>query len=324
MPYFDLPQHELVSYTPDLAWPADADEFWSRTLGQSRALAQPPVWERASTYLTLVETFDVTFSGFAGQPVRGWLNLPAGLSGPVPAVVRFQGYGGGRGLANQVDFWALAGYASMVMDTRGQGSAWGPGDTPDPVGAGPSHPGFMTRGILSPDDYYYRRVYTDAVLAIDALRQHPGVQPARVAACGGSQGGGITLAVAGLVPDLWAAMADVPFLCDFPRAVQVSTRNPYGEIVNYLKIHRDHVGQAFHTLSYFDAASLSKKAQAPALFSVALMDETCPPSTVYAAYNGYGGQKRLVVYPFNNHEGGDVFHQAAQLEWLAALAATGA
>jgi cephalosporin-C deacetylase len=56
---------------------------------------------------------------------------------------------------------------------------------------------------------------------------------------------------------------------------------------------------------------------------VALMDEICPPSTVYAAFNNYGGnskvEKRIVEYPFNDHEGGETFHRAVQLEWLAAL-----
>jgi cephalosporin-C deacetylase len=44
---------------------------------------------------------------------------------------------------------------------------------------------------------------------------------------------------------------------------------------------------------------------------------------VYAAFNNYGGkskvEKRIVEYPFNDHEGGDSFHRAIQLEWLAAL-----
>jgi cephalosporin-C deacetylase len=54
----------------------------------------------------------------------------------------------------------------------------------------------------------------------------------------------------------------------------------------------------------------------PALFSVALMDQTCPPSTVYAAYNAYAGPKQMLVYPFNDHEGGQAFHQVEQLQWL--------
>jgi cephalosporin-C deacetylase len=176
----------------------------------------------------------------------------------------------------------------------------------------------MTRGILDPSDYYYRRVYTDAVLAWEALRAHPLVDPKRVAITGGSQGGGISLAVAGLVPEVWAVLTDVPFLCDFPRATTIVGTAPYGEIVNYLKVHRDHNDAVFSTLAYFDAAALARRATAPALFSVALMDEICPPSTVYAAYNNYGGRKEIVEYPFNDHEGGQAFHQSLQLRWLAA------
>jgi cephalosporin-C deacetylase len=138
-----------------------------------------------------------------------------------------------------------------------------------------------------------------------------------VAVTGGSQGGGITLAVAGLVGNLVAAAPDVPFLCDFGRAVTLIDRDPYGEIVRYLKVHRDHVQPALRTLAYFDGASLARRATAPALFSVGLMDEVCPPSTVYAAYNHYAGPKDIVEYPFNDHEGGASFHDRTRLDWLA-------
>ena len=136
---------------------------------------------------------------------------------------------------------------------------------------------------------------------------------------GASQGGGISLAVAALVPDLWAVLVDVPFLCDFRRATQIVDTDPYGEIVRYIKTHRDQADSVFSTLSYFDAAALAKLAKAPALFSVALMDDICPPSTVYAAYNSYGGNKEIVEYPFNGHEGGQAFHQTVQVRWLASL-----
>jgi len=93
--------------------------------------------------------------------------------------------------------------------------------------------------------------------------------------------------------------------------------NPYGEIVRYLKAHRDHVDRAFQTLAYFDGANLATRATAPALFSVALMDQICPPSTVYAAYNRYTGSKRIVEYPFNDHEGGGGFQEQVKLGWFA-------
>lgn len=322
MASYDLPLEELRAYRPDLAEPSDLDAFWERTLAEARSHDRRAVYRPVETGLRLLETFDVEFAGFGGSPVKGWLHLPRERSERLPVVVQYEGYGGGRGLPHERILYATAGYAHFVMDTRGQGSASTPGDTPDPeAGAGPAYPGFMTQGIGDPAAYYYRRVFTDAVRAVDAARAHPAIDPGRVCVSGGSQGGGITLAVAALAQDLAAVAPDVPFLCDFPRATTLVDSFPYAEIGRYLRVHRDQVEQAAHTLSYFDAAVLAPRATAPALFSVALMDQICPPSTVFAAYNRYGGPKEIVEYAFNDHEGGGGFHEQAKLRWLARVLA---
>jgi cephalosporin-C deacetylase len=72
------------------------------------------------------------------------------------------------------------------------------------------------------------------------------------------------------------------------------------------------------TLSYFDGMSFAPRANCPALFSVALMDQICPPSTVYAAYNRYAGKKDIKIYEFNGHEGGQALHELEKMEALAA------
>ncbi|WP_017240757.1 acetylxylan esterase [Streptomyces sp. SS] len=317
MTQFDLPVDQLRTYRSASVEPEDFDAFWTKTLAEARAHELGARFERVETGLATVETFDVTFNGFDGQPVKGWFVVPAGTAEPLPVVVEFLGYGGGRGLPHAHLLWASAGFAHFVMDTRGQGSTWATGDTADPVGSAPSFPGFMTRGVEDPYAYYYRRLFTDAVRAVEAARSHPLVDAGRTAVTGGSQGGGITLAVAGLVRDLVAVAPDVPFLCDFPRATTVTDRNPYREIGNYLKTHRGRVEQVRNTLSYFDGVHFAARATAPALFSTALEDQTCPPSTVFAAFNAYAGQEKAIeVYDFNDHEGGGPFQEAAQLRWL--------
>ncbi|MDT4909366.1 MAG: cephalosporin-C deacetylase [Pseudonocardiales bacterium] len=317
MPIFDLSGTQLTGYRSDVTPPPGLQAFWDETITQARAEGWEPTVERVDTGLRLVDTYDVTFSGFGGDPIRAWYHRPAGTDAELPIVVRYQGYGGGRGHPHQVGIWPLAGYACLEMDTRGQGSGHTPGDTADPAGSLPAHPGYLTRGILDPETYYYRRVFTDGVRAVDCARTLPGVDADRVSVAGGSQGGGISLAVAGLVPDLTAVLPDVPFLSDFRRASQLATEDPYLELAGYLAVHRGHLEQVFATLAHFDVSVLARTATAPALFSVGLMDPVCPPSTVYAAYNAYGGRKEIRVYPYNEHEGGQSFHELAQLSWLA-------
>lgn len=319
MALFDLPVDELRTYRGASTEPEDFDAFWARTLQEAGEHELAARFAPVETPLRTVRVHDVTFAGFGGHPVKGWLTVPSWADGPLPAVVEFIGYGGGRGLSHTHLLWASAGYAHFVMDTRGQASGWGGGATPDPVGSAPAFPGFMTRGIEDPDTYYYRRLFTDAVRAVAAARSHPLVDASRVAATGVSQGGGIAIAVGGLVPDLAAVLPDVPFLCDFPRATVVTDRSPYREIGNYLKTHRGRTGHVLRTLSYFDGVHFAARGRAPALFSVALEDQTCPPSTVFAAYNAWAaGDKRIEVYDFNDHEGGGPYQQAAQLDWLPA------
>jgi len=322
VPRLDLPLADLETYRPEVAEPADFDAFWHRTLAEARRFDAAPTLTRVDSPLSEVEVYDVTFPGFGGDPIKAWFLVPAERPGSeqtrLPTVVEYNGYGGGRGFPHERLAWVASGYAYLFMDTRGQGSVWGSGgDTADPHGSGPATPGFMTRGIQSPDDYYYRRVFTDAVRAIDAVRTLDRVDPERVAVCGGSQGGGIALAAAGLTQGLIGAMPEVPFLCHFERAVGMTDNDPYHEVVRYLSVHRDLVEQTFATLAYFDGVNFAKRATAPAIFSVGLLDPICPPSTVFAARNHYAADAEIEVYPFNEHEGGQGYHFERQAAWLA-------
>lgn len=320
MPLTDLPLAQLRDYRPDVIEPDGFDDFWATTLAESRRAATPgdATLAPAETAITHLRIDDLTFPGFQGEPVKAWVVRPRDATGPLPTVVEYNGYNGGRGLPGEKLHWAAAGYAHIFMDTRGQGSGWGTGgDTPDPHGSGPAVEGFMTRGIDQPENYYYRRLFTDAALLVDVVRTFDFVDRDRIAVTGASQGGGIALAVAGLVPGLRAVMPDVPFLCHFRRAVEATPEAPFTELVRYLAVHRDVEAQVFHTLSFFDGVNFARRSRIPALFSAALMDGIVLPSTVFAAFNHYAGDDRSIeVYPFNGHEGGQMHQWVRQTSWL--------
>ncbi len=321
MAFFDLPLPELQQYRPTRNEPLDFDNFWQTTLTRARQFAMEPQFQQVDEPLDFVDVYDVTFPGYAGQPIRGWLLLPKNTHDPLPCVLEFVGYGGGRGRPLEHLHWVNAGFANFIMDTRGQGSSWSEGNTPDldsEAQAG-QFPGFMTRGILKAETYYYRRVFCDAVRAVEAINKNERIDSNRIAVNGGSQGGGIAIAVTALMPQIQFAFVDVPFLCNFERAVQLVNSQPYQEIVQYLRVHRDQEEQVFKTLAYFDGVNFAARAQAEAVFSTALMDETCPPSTVFAAYNYWEGKKEIKVYSYNEHDGGGIHHQYYKINYLRDL-----
>jgi cephalosporin-C deacetylase len=310
----DLPLSELRSYRPPLNEPHDFDDFWARSLAAARALGDAVRVDRVASPLSEVEVFDIRYPGYGGHPIAAWLIVPRGAE-LLPGVVLFPGYGGGRGEPHESLPWAASGFATLVVDVRGQGISRRAA-TPDPVPPGPGEVGFMTRGIHHPDTYYYRRVYIDAVRAVDALRTLPRVDPDQVSVAGTSQGGGIALAAAGLSHEVRACLSDVPFLCHFERSVGFADREPYAELIRHLRVYRNVSADMFRTLSYFDGVSMAARAASPALFSVALQDAVCPPSSVFAAYNAYAGPKEIAVFEFNEHEGGAGAHWPRQVEFL--------
>jgi cephalosporin-C deacetylase len=331
--FIDLPLSQLRTYRPDVAEPPDFDEFWVRQLAAARAVPDAPQFVPVATPLRHATVFDVTFPGYGGDPVKGWLLVPRDLAPDTASetasdtvsdtalVVEYIGYGGGRGDPLDWIAYSAAGHPHFVMDTRGQGGGWRSADTVDASDAGaPSTPGFMTRGIADPQGYYYTRLFVDAVRAIDAVRTHPVAASRRLATAGSSQGGALAIAAGSLAGDVSLVMPDVPFLANPRRAVEVTDSLPFGELIEYCSVRPDRVDTVFRTLSYVDVVNHAKRATAPALFSVGLLDDITPPSTVFTAFNWYGGdrevRKRIEVYPFNGHEGGQTRQLRARLAFL--------
>jgi cephalosporin-C deacetylase len=315
--FVDLPLAELRDYRPDVAEPDDFDAFWRAELAAARAHDGEPAFEPVAAPLRHAAVFDVTFSGYGGDPVKGWLLVPHALVPDSPLIVEYVGYNGGRGHPIDWLVYTSAGYPHLVMDTRGQGGGWRGADTADLSDDGaPSATGFVTRGIAEPHTHYYTRLYIDAARAVDAARAHQVTEGRPIVVAGASQGGALALAAAHLARDAAAALVDVPFLAHPRRAVEVTDSRPYGELIEYCSVHSDRVETVFRTLSYVDAVNHGRRATAPALFSVGLIDEITPASTVFAAYNHNAGPKDIAVYPFNGHEGGGTRHTLAKLEFL--------
>jgi cephalosporin-C deacetylase len=304
MPSIDMPLDQLRQYKPPLYREADFESFWESTA--SEALKQPVNAELIPYDLPLrgLICYAVRFDGFKGGQqggqagrIAGWYVRPESR-GKFPGVCIYHGYSG-RG-TRPLDMLPLAaqGICVLSMDCRGQN-----GQSQD-TAAYPEghHMGWMTQGIRDPRTYYYRYVYADALRALELLAHREEVDTKRLAITGASQGGGLSLAVAALSDRPLLALPDIPFLCDYRRAIDIAAAGPYPEIPAFLKSFPNLHDQALRTLSYFDTLNLAPWIKCQTIVSNCLWDDVCPPSTIFGVYNHISTEKRMHVYPFHKHE----------------------
>jgi len=314
MPTIDWPYEKLVDYKPELTLREDFNRFWDDELKESESVPLNPDFAEMEDSLPLARVYDASFDGADGVRVKGWFLSPLEVEKPLPAVVQFIGYTGGREYPHGLAAHVLNGFCAFIMDSRGQGGNTGM-KVETTYGASA---GFITHGILDKDEYYYRHFYLDAVRAVEVVAGRPEVDAQRIAAIGGSQGGALTIAGASLSRKVAVMAPDVPWLSDFRRSIDIAI-GPYEEITTFMKRFPQRIEEAFGTLSYFDNMNLVTRTKVShAYYSVGLWDNVCPPSTVYASYNHLpaGVEKEMEVYPFNGHEGGGSLHQHRKLKWL--------
>jgi cephalosporin-C deacetylase len=316
MNLFDLPIEELKEYKPELTKEANFDEFWDGILEESKQYPLNPELNPIDYPIDAVKVYDVYFNGFRNSRVHGRLVLPkeASATNKVPVVVYYHGYNWNSLVISHAFKCTIMGYGCLMMDVRGQDVQSPDHNNYDNGGVS----GWMTKGILNHNNYYYLYAYMDSVRAIEFLKTIEVVNCDRIAVEGGSQGGGLALAVGALSKDVKAVMADIPYLCHFRRAVRMSTDGPFNEIYHYFKIHDSlhrTEEQVYRTLSYFDGMNLATRIKADTLISVGLEDTICPPSTGFAAYNHIDAKKEIRVYSEYGH-GGFSVHEEEKIAFV--------
>ena len=294
----------LEKTNPPLTKRPDHGAFWEATM---KLVASVPLLVRREPVeypLTGLSVSEVTYDGLDGTPVKGWFILPNPVpTGRLPAVVRYHGHGWHRGFPSHHAAWAAMGFAVLAVDTRLQGNDTG---TKSGAAFGNCDAG-VTLGLLDRDTYYLRHTFTDACRAVGVAREMPEIDPGKVVVEGGSQGGGLSIAVAALVPDVSLCLADVPSYGWMEKRVFGRT-GTYSAVAGVLRRHPDWMEKACATLSYFDTMNLADRIRCPVLVSMGLKDPVVPPETVYAMYNRIRSEKRMEAYPFGEHDGGGGFH----------------
>lgn len=298
---FDMPFDELLTYQGKNPRPADFDEYWDRALADLAAQPADVEITPAEFQTPYARCSHLRFTGTGGARVHAKLLQPTQPKGP--AVLEFHGYNNFSGDWVTKLPWVALGHTVAALDVRGQA---GLSVDETPV-AGWSMATYLLRGIDDhPDNLIYRHLFLDTVRLAQIVMGMDGVDPDRVGATGYSQGGGLTLACAALVPRIKLAAPVYPFLSDYRRAWELDLDEPpYNEIAEYFRrrdpLHR-HEDQVFTRLGYVDIQHLAPRVRAHTMLTVSLNDRTCPPSTQFAAYNKLTAEKSHRVYPDYDHD----------------------
>lgn len=299
MNYIDRRIAELRAYrTPATAQP-DLEAFWQRTIETYRSKPLNAALTRVEApTLATADVYELTYEGFDDTRVHGWYIRPAERSGEkLPCIVSFHGYPGEAGYPEQHAGWLASGFAVLALESRGQLGRTG---SRLPLESGHVK-GFMSQNIMDKEQCYFRAILVDAMRGIDWAAERPDIDHDRIAAFGGSQGGGLTLAMAAISGKLRAAVADIPNLCHLDYAIYHS-QGSISEIAQYCSHYPDRLGQVLETLSYFDMLNLADRIAIPTMVSVAFKDPICPPETIFPVFERIASPvKELKMYPFIGH-----------------------
>ena len=302
MPLVDMPLDALHAYEGRNPRPEDFDAYWERALAELDATDPKATLTSVALPVKWAEGFDLWFTGVGGARIYAKLLRPKGKTA-LPAVLQFHGYSMDSGDWSDKLGLVANGVVVAAMDCRGQG-----GRSEDPGGVrGNTLNGHIIRGLEDHEDrLYYRNVFLDTAQLARVVMSMTEVDPDRVGAMGGSQGGALTLACAALEPRLRRIAPWHPFLSDYLRVWEMDLDiQAYDELRQFFRRrdprHERH-DEFFTRLGYVDVQNLAPRIRAETLLTMGLMDTVTPPSTVFAAYNKITAPKRLVLYPDFTHE----------------------
>jgi cephalosporin-C deacetylase len=305
------------SIQPTQKEPADFDEFWTAA---KAALARLPIDARVTPLPEYgnarADCFHVNLQnvGMGAAPSRfyGVLCEPK-APGRYPALLSVPGAGVRpyRGLAEM----AARGVITLQVGIHGvpvtmEQSVY------DSLGAG-ALMNYNTFGLDNRDRYYFRRVYLGCLRANDFLTGHPKWDGATLAVTGGSQGGALSIVTAALDRRVRGLAAYYPALSDVTGYLENRAGGwPHMFRADGPQSHRS--PEKIETTRYYDVVNFARRIKVPGLYTWGFNDETCPPTSMYSAYNVIPGPKKLLLALETGHN--NVPEQVAEVDaWLQAF-----
>lgn len=281
---------------PTVTMPDDFNSFWQKAIEDLKKVpvdAKLELLKERST--ATVDVYQLNLQNIGASRVYGILCVPK-KEGKYPAVLKVPGagvrpYNGDIALAEK-------GFITLEIGIHGVPVNLNPEVYNDlRTGALAGYPSF---NLDNKNSFYYKRVYLGCIRAIDYLVDHPSYDGTNLAVQGGSQGGALSIVTTALDKRVKYLVAFYPALSDvtgylFNRAGGWPHYfNAYNKVLN-------NTPPKLETCQYYDVVNFAKQLTVPGFYSWGFNDETCPPTSMYAAYNSITAPKELAIYKETGH-----------------------
>ena len=296
--------------------PADFDAFWKTKIEELAKVPANPRLEEVASGKPGVNYWKITLDNIRGSHIQGQLARPAnGKKLPALLIVQWAGvYGFSK---------------SWVVNPAGDGWLTLEINAHDlPIDQSVEYYKQQTGGALKDyaaignddrDTSYFLRMYLSCYRAAQYLAERPDWNGQTLVVSGTSQGGMQALMTAGLHPKVSAALAMVPAGCDMT-GPWAGRKPGWPQWFSYAGgKDTNKVAQASR---YYDVVNFATHIGCPVLVGVGLIDETCPPEGVFAAYAQFQGPKEIVILPQSDHHGShntQAAYHSREKEWLERL-----
>ncbi len=273
--------------------PKDFDEFWNSKKQQLSKIPMNPICREIPTKQRNIKLYDITVTCL-GLPVRGYYAKRCDSAEHLcPAILFFRGAGVKPAVRGIAVSYALKGFIALSINALGIENGK-PKSYYQKLSA-TKYKRYMYLGRDNRDKCFFTGMFLRAYRALQFLKAQKEWNGKKLIVYGSSQGGAQALAAAYLDKDVTFVFAGVPAMCNlggyipgWPRLVPVGKDGKYNRKI--LNVAR-----------YLDCVNFARKTHAPALFTVGFIDNTCRPTSVYAAYNSYAGPKKIINEPKMGH-----------------------
>lgn len=304
---------------PFTKMPSDFTQFWQQTVAEARKTPISFTRERAEEYCTdKIDCWLIKLRIDREHSMYGYLTMPKNVQQGKHPVVLCPPGAGIKTIKEPLRhrYYAEEGMIRFEIEIHGMDPRWSDKDFKSIASAFSSKEnGYLVNNISSREYYYMRHIYAGMVRCIDFLTTLPEWDGRNIAVQGGSQGGALALITAALDPRVTLCVANHPALTD------MAAYSEQGRTGGYPHLNRNPAGiltpQVIEVLQYYDVINFCRQIKCPVRMTWGYNDNTCPPTTSYAAWNVMSCPKEPFVTPINEHWTSETMERQ-HMQWIKA------